>query len=127
MTRSTMEPPSPYKEELEGLLSFTGFPEAETTIKRLESLRRKYRSAGDLKGVEYCRRLALTGRRRAEFISMNKRVGTEKRLQKKEIAAWFRVWLETPELFDNWLELRKRAPEFRRLFVKDGVGDELRD
>jgi hypothetical protein len=72
--------------------------------------------------VEYCRRLALLGRRRAEFIGRNRRVGLQKRLQKMEISAWFRLWLESPELFEDWLALRKRTPEFNRLWESESSG-----
>jgi hypothetical protein len=39
----------------------------------------------------------------------------QKRLQKQEIAHWFRIWLETPALFEDWLSLRKGTEEFRKL------------
>jgi hypothetical protein len=43
-------------------------------------------------------------------------VGPDKRAEKAEIATWFRIWLETPDLFFDWLELRKASEEFRGLF-----------
>ncbi len=33
-----------------------------------------------------------------------------------EIAEWFTVWLQTPEIFDDWLELRRRSANFREQF-----------
>lgn len=113
--RKKLEMESPYREALTGILSFSSLSEAEETIKRLESLRRKYRSAGDRKGEEYCRKIARLGRLRADLISRNKRVRVQKRKQKQEIAAWFRIWLETPEIFENWLILRKKTEEFQGL------------
>ena len=115
MTRSALEMESPYREALTGVLSFASLAEAEETIKHLEYLRQKYRSESDKKGEECCRQIARLGRRRAELISRNKRVGPEKRRQKREIAAWFGIWLETPEIFDDWLILRKRTGEYREL------------
>jgi len=115
MARISIELESPYRETFEGVLSFSSFVEAERTIRQLQILCENYRTAGDGKGVEYCRQIALLGRHRAELISRNKRVRMEKRLQKQEMANWFRVWLETPELFDDWLALRKSTEEFQRL------------
>lgn len=115
MSKSAVEMESPYREALTGILSFSTLSEAEETIKRLESLRRKYQSTGDGKGEEYCRRIALLGRRRAELISRNRRVKAQKRRQKQEIAAWFGIWLETPEIFENWLVLRKKTEEFQEI------------
>jgi len=31
------------------------------------------------------------------------------------MANWFRIWLETPALFEDWLSLRKNAEEFKKL------------
>ncbi len=110
---------SPYDVQLQGVLTFATFDAAERCLGRLEKLRQGYDSAGDKKGVEYCRRLALLGRRRAELIGHNMRVAAYRRLQKIEIATWFRVWLETPALFEDWLRLRKGSAEFRRLAEAD--------
>ena len=115
MARDAMEMEPPYREALSGILAFSTLAEAEETLRRLENLCRKYRSASDKKGVEYCRRIALLGRRRAELISRNKKVGLQKRLQKQEIANWFRIWLETPALFEDWLSMRKGTEEFRKI------------
>ena len=115
VTRSALEIESPYREALTGILSFSTLAEAEETIARLECLRRKYRAESDRKGEAYCRKIARLGRKRAELISRNKRVRIQKRKQKQEIAAWFGIWLETPEIFENWLALRKKTGEFQEL------------
>ena len=120
MTHHDAEIESPYREVLTGILTFSTFAEAEETLRKLGILCKQYQSAGDKKGVEYCRRIAMLGRRRAEIISRNKRVRLQKRLQKKEIADWFRIWLETPGLFKDWLSLRMRTEEFKKLLEPDG-------
>ena len=119
MDRFAPEIEQPYRSALEGILSFSSFAAAEGTLNRLEILRRKYRSASDKKGVEYCRQIASLGRRRAELICRNRRVSLLKRRQKQEIATWFRIWLETPDIFDNWLALRKNTEEFRELLQSE--------
>ena len=123
MAPSSVEMESPYREELTGVLSFSTMAEAEETLKNLEYLRRKYQSEGDKKGEEYCRKIALLGRRRAELISRNRRVGVQKRRQKREIATWFGIWLETPEIFENWLILRKKTEEFQELLKAEPPPD----
>lgn len=116
---SVVEMESPYREALAGILLFSTLSEAEATIKRLESLRQKYQSAGDNRGVECCRKIALLGRHRAQLISRNRKVRLEKRRQKREIAAWFGIWLETPEIFENWLVLRKKTEEFQEIIKNE--------
>ena len=61
---------------------------------------------------EYCR----LGKRRAEMIARNHKVEARKREEKEEIANWFRVWLENPDAFFDWVEVRKESPEFRARF-----------
>jgi len=111
----TLEMELPYQKALSGILAFSTFAEAEQTLKSLEKIYRNYEAASDKKGMEYCRQIASLGRRRAEQISRNKKVSLEKQLQKKEIATWFKVWLETPAIFEDWLSLRKNTEEFRIL------------
>jgi hypothetical protein len=123
MHRTDPQIDTPYREAFEGLLSFSSFAETEQTIKRLENLCQQYLLASDKKGIGYCRQIASLGRRRAELISRNKRVRGEKRLQKREIADWFKIWLETPEIFWDWLALRKNTEEFRRLLESEGLGN----
>jgi hypothetical protein len=65
--------------------------------------------------VAYCRLTGVLGRRRAELIARNRRVNASKRLVKQEVALWFRIWLETPELFTDWLSLRKETRDYQRL------------
>lgn len=114
-TRMEMNLKKPYCDDLNDVLAFSSFEETEHTINLLEKLCRKYEKSSDMNGMEYCREIALLGRHRAELISRNKRVGLRKRLQKREIAEWFRIWLETPTLFRDWLEMRKSTEDFKKL------------
>jgi hypothetical protein len=97
------------------VLAFASFAEAEETLLILEKLLHRFEFESDKKGGDYCRQIARLGRRRAEMIAGNKRVDANKRLQKKEIALWFRIWLEARSLFPVWLDMRKETREFRRL------------
>jgi hypothetical protein len=121
-SRRSMEIEQPYLDALSDILAFSTFDEAERTIKTLEKLCRNYQAASDKKGVEYCRQIAVLGRGRAELISRNKRVSLQKRLQKKEIATWFSIWLETPTIFNDWISLRKSTEDFRRIACSECSG-----
>lgn len=117
MARSAANPVinPPYDRKFQGILAFASFSDAENTLRTLEKLRQEYLAAGDKKGVDSCRRIAVQGRRRAELIGRNGKVRPERRQHKLEIASWFQVWLETPELFEDWLELRKCTRDFQKL------------
>lgn len=112
--------PEPYASRLKGLLHFSDLASAETSLQQLHAIYQEYRASGDRVGTELVRRLIQKGRWRAESLAVSPRVSPAKRQEKQEIAHWFHVWLETPDLFFDWLELRKASEEFRKLF---GVGD----
>ena len=105
-----------YEEEFEDLLHFKTLGDAEVSIMRLDELMRKFRDHGEKAAVERVLEVARLGKRRAEMISHNHKVEPQKRAEKIEIASWFRIWLETPDSFFDWLDLRKQSPEFREKF-----------
>jgi hypothetical protein len=105
-----------YEEEFRDLLHFATLEDAEMCLIRLDELLRKFRQEGDATGEARVREVAQLGLRRAVMIARNAKVAARKRAEKEEVSRWFRVWLETPEAFFEWLELRKQAPEFRQQF-----------
>jgi hypothetical protein len=105
-----------YEEEFRDLLRFATLDEAEMCLVRLDELLRKFAAEGERTAVERVREVARLGRRRAEMIARNNKVEAQKRAQKEEVAQWFAIWLETPDAFFDWLEVRKQSPEFQREF-----------
>ncbi len=114
-----MEFPAPYDKIFRGVLSFARLWDAENCLRQLSGLRLGFLAEGDRLGLACCREIARRGRKRAELISRNKRVADPIRRQKKEIAFWFRTWLESPDIFEDWLILRKRAPSFREILQSE--------
>jgi hypothetical protein len=43
------------------------------------------------------------------------------RARLKEISEWLSVWLQSPELFSDWLDLRRRSPEYKKKFPEEVV------
>lgn len=105
-----------YEEEFRDLLHFATLEDAEMCLIRLDELLRKFRSRSDHAGEDRVREVAKMGHRRAMMIARNSKVDAGKRAEKEEVGRWFQVWLETPEAFFEWLEVRKQAPEFLRRF-----------
>jgi hypothetical protein len=110
-----------YEEEFEDLLHFKTLEDAEVSVMRLDELMRKFRSQGEHAAVERVLNVARLGKRRAEMISRNQKVEAPKRAEKAEIANWFRIWLENPDAFFDWLDLRKQSPEFQSRFPQAGL------
>ena len=105
-----------FEEEFEDILHFKTLVDAEVSLTRLDELLRRFRAHGEKAAVERVLEIARLGKRRAEMISHNRKVEAPKRAEKREIAEWFRIWLETPDAFFDWLEVRKASPEFRERF-----------
>ena len=105
-----------FEEEFADILHFKTLPDAEVSITRLDELMRRFRAHGEPAAVQRVLEIARLGKRRAEMISHNRKVEPRKREEKQEIAEWFRIWLETPDAFFDWLDVRKATPEFREKF-----------
>jgi hypothetical protein len=105
-----------YEEEFEDLLHFKTLEDAEVSIMRLDELMRKFRAKGEQAAAERVLNVGRLGKRRAEMIARNHKVEAQKRAEKQEIANWFRIWLETPDVFFDWLDVRKQSPEFQAKF-----------
>jgi len=105
-----------YEEEFEDLLHFKTLGDAEVSIMRLDELMRKFGAHQEHAAVERVLNVARLGKRRAEMIARNPKVEPHKREEKLEIANWFRIWLETPDAFFDWLDVRKQSPEFKSRF-----------
>ncbi len=106
----------PYEAMFRNVLKFSNFEEAAASIKRLDNLRRQLERKGDKEGLRRVRETILKGKQRAQMIARNSTVNERKRAEKEEIAEWFAVWLRQPEIFDDWLHLRRRAKDFRERF-----------
>jgi ATP phosphoribosyltransferase regulatory subunit HisZ len=106
----------PYQAMFRNVLKFADFKQALASIQRLENLRKQFGRKRDAEGLRLVREMAEKGRHRALMISRNSSVDRQKRLEKAEIAEWFSVWLRQPEIFQDWVELRQRSPEFKKRF-----------
>lgn len=109
--------PEPYATRLKGVLEFHDLASAEQSLLRIDGIYREYYGAADRLGVATVRALVKKGKLRTRSLAANPRVNSRKRQEKQEIASWFQVWLETPDLFADWLALRKSSEEFRQLFA----------
>lgn len=107
-----------YEEEFRDLLHFATLEEAEMCLVRLDELLRKFRAERERAAAERVLEVARLGRRRAEMVARNPRVDVQKRAEKEEILQWFKIWLDTPDAFFDWLEMRKQSPDFQQRFAR---------
>lgn len=110
---------SPYDAMFRNILKFSDFKQALISIRQLENLRLKFLRENDKQGLRLVRETAVKGKNRAAMISKNEKVDAKKRAEKGEIAEWFTLWLQSPEIFDNWIELRQNSKDFKENFLSE--------
>ena len=108
----------PYAEMFRDVLGIADLDQAAESIIKLEELRKMFASDGDQKGLHRVREMGLKGKRHAYETAGDLSVAEEKRAEQSEIAEWFLVWLQQPEIFDTWIELRRKSADFCARFSK---------
>jgi hypothetical protein len=90
--------------------------QGEVLIREMDLLRSRFSEDDDREALQRLKAIALEVRQRALSAGSDQKSDEMVRRQQKEIAEWLTVWLQTPELFEQWLELRKHSPEFKKTF-----------
>ena len=95
----------PYTAEFRNVLKLGTLRSAEASIRRLENLRRKFAADKDKEGLRQVRERTIAAKKELK-----------KTPEQAEIAQWLTVWLQTPDVFEAWLSLRKRSKDFKEKF-----------
>ncbi len=103
------------------LNKFGNLAEAEQTLRQIDALQRKFSQEDDKAGLRYARQAVLRIKKQTAALSQSPKLTEHERAEMREIAQWMTVWLQTPDIFDQWLELRKAAEEFKTLFGATGA------
>lgn len=107
---------SPYAPMFRNILKFSDFSQTLNSIRQLENLRKKFLKENNKEGLRLVRETGIKGKNRALMISKNPKVDEKKRAEKAEIAEWFKLYLQSPEIFENWIKLRQKSKDFKEKF-----------
>jgi hypothetical protein len=97
-------------------LDFSDLSTAFAALVKLEEKRLKLKSDNETKALKELRAVVIAARRDLQLSARSRILDEKQREQSKEIYEWLSVWLQSPELFSDWLDLRRRSPEFRKRF-----------
>lgn len=106
----------PYDGVFRNILQLTDLRSSLNSINALENLRRKFKAENDKEGLRLLREKALGGKRSVNEIAEKHSTDEMKRQINIEISQWLSVWLQTPEFFPGWVELRQASKEFVERF-----------
>lgn len=102
----------PYDAAFRNLIDLKDMRSSLTTLRNLENLRRKYASDGDKTGLRHIREAAIHAKSQLREAAEDPKLDALSRRKSIEIAQWFTVWLQTPTIFDSWIDMRQRARDF---------------
>ena len=97
----------PFAQPYAGIRQKT-FADLERSLMEMLAVYREAMNCGDRQRARYCRRQVIAAKDRARFAARSAKTSAEKKARKEEMAAWMLVWLENPEVFPPWVEIRKR-------------------
>lgn len=100
-----------------GQMDFENLESAAASMGVVETLRASAQDQSDRVTLKRLRDLIVHFRQQEDLISRSKIVSAAEKAVAKEIAHWLAVWLEQPELFSDWLNLRQRSPEYQQRFA----------
>ena len=104
---------------LESLLpaaDFDGLEEAAAAITELDQMRKDLEAESRQRDLARLREAVLGIRKDRLLVARSKVVADQARLEASEIAEWLSVWLNSPDLFTDWLDLRRRSVDFLKRF-----------
>jgi hypothetical protein len=100
-------------------LDFSDFSSAFESVVKLEEKRLQLQVDNQATGLKELRDIVAAARRDSLLQARSKILDGSAREQRKEISEWLTVWLQSPELFSDWLDLRRRSPEYKKKFPEE--------
>ncbi len=106
----------PYDPAFRNILNIDGLAQAIASLRRLENLRRKYAVDNKTEGLRLVREKGREGRTEALEKSKDIKRTTDERARYAEIAEWLTLWMQSPETFEMWIDLRLSSKDFKEKF-----------
>lgn len=106
----------PYEAALRELFDPSTLARALRSIRSAENLRKKFEKENDRDGKRLLREAAIEEKQQALARAASKRSSAQEKLAAREFAQWLTLWLQSPDLFENWIKLRRSSKEFKDQF-----------
>src|SRR4030095_9088428 len=104
----------PHDAAIQDLFDLTDLNTLASSLRNAENLRKVLLSRNDNAGLRLLRDRAIEMKRIAISTANDPRRPEDLRLAQAEAAEWITLWLQSPELFENWVKLRRSSEDFKR-------------
>lgn len=94
-------------------LTFGAIDAANALIERIETLRRHFEN--DAARAERLRHEVRQFKTELDLLAANEKAPSRELAQ--EVAQWLTIWLQTPQIFGEWLSLRRGTADFQARFT----------
>ena len=106
----------PYDPALNNLFDLTSLEKLRSSLSKAENLRRKLKSDNDTEGLRLLNKTAVETKELAKKNSAERKLSAVERSVNAEAVEWITLWLQSPELFENWVSLRRANRDFKKAF-----------
>jgi hypothetical protein len=113
----------PHEAEFRNLIKTDDLGSVVRSIKQVENLRKKFISLGDKDGFRLLRDEVLEAKAEVTGSARNKKMDQAERERNFEIAEWLTLWLQSPEIFENWIKMRRSSQEYKNKFEQGETTD----
>jgi len=97
-------------------LSFASLSDATEAVIKLQALRLELLEEDRMTHFNKLIETIVASRDECRVRSASLLISARERAEAREVASWLSVWLQTPDVFSDWLDLRRAAPDFLKEF-----------
>ena len=105
----------PFKQFFKTIFTDTGLETTLASIRKVDELRRRIEKDPEEKPLMRTLRETAVGAKERCRVAAAGPTGRTQR-EASEAARWITIWLESPDIFENWVNLRQASDEFKALF-----------
>lgn len=106
----------PHEAALRNLFDLSDLHRSDRSLKKAGNLLRKLQAENDKDGIRLLREDAIEAKKTAQTAAQNKALSDGERIIHAEAAEWITLWLQSPELFETWVKMRRASKNFKAAF-----------
>lgn len=107
---------NPFQHFFKTIFTAPVLTETLASIRKIDDLRRRLESEGEKALARSLRDTAVAAKDRCREAADRKGSSSQVRAEAAESAEWIRIWLESPDVFENWIALRLSSQDFTTRF-----------